>query len=255
MQILKYQKLKNNKYKLVLDNDEEITLYDDVILNNSLLLSKEINDKEKLLLENSYYEAYYLCLKYIEKKLRTEYEIINYIKDKYDKKIINKVITKLKENHYIDDELYTKSYINDKINLTNDGYYKILRDLKNKQIDEYIIKNYLDEIDNNIWKDKINKITNKYIKNNTKYSSNYLKEKMLFELQNKGYDKSMILDIVNNIYIDENDVILEKNYNELYNKLSKKYHGKDLELQLLSKLLSKGFNYNKIKEIIKKTVD
>ena len=37
MKIIKYQKLKTNKYKLYLDNNEEITLYDEVIINNNLL--------------------------------------------------------------------------------------------------------------------------------------------------------------------------------------------------------------------------
>ena len=35
----------------------------------------------------------------------------------------------------------------------------------------------------------------------------------------------------------------------MYQKLSKKYQGKELELHLISKLLSKGFSYD---EIIKK---
>ena len=51
--------------------------------------------------------------------------------------------------------------------------------------------------------------------------------------------------------VDSN--ILEKNYNTLYKKLSKKYSGKDLELHLLNKLLAKGFNYSEIKKLVDKS--
>ena len=41
MKIEKIQKLKNNKYKIKLDSGDIINTYDDVILNNSLLLINE----------------------------------------------------------------------------------------------------------------------------------------------------------------------------------------------------------------------
>ena len=100
--------------------------------------------------------------------------------------------------------------------------------------------------------EKANKLINKMIKSNSKYSSKQLKEKILYDLNNKGYDNSLILDLVNNIDIEEDNTILEKNYRLLYNKLSKKYNGKELELQLLTKLMSKGFDYNKVKSIVNK---
>ena len=47
MQIVRYQKVGKDKYKLFLDNKESIILYENVILANNLLLNKEI-DREKL---------------------------------------------------------------------------------------------------------------------------------------------------------------------------------------------------------------
>ena len=252
MKIKKYTKLKSNKYKITLENDEVITLYDDVILDNNLLLTKEIKNINKLLKENSYFDAYYSSLKYLEKKLRTKKELKDYLKLKYDNDIVEETIKKIEKTPYLNDDIYAKSYIHDQILLTNNGYYKILNSLKNKDINEDIIKKYLDEIDNNVWLEKLNKLVDKKIKNNTKYSSNYLKEKLLNDLYNLGYNKSDILNVINKKDITQNSDILDKTYNNLYNKLSKKYSGKELKLQLLNKLMMKGFKYSDIKVKIDK---
>ena len=44
MKIIKYIKSGKNKYKLILDNNEQIILYEDIILKEELLLKKEIKD-------------------------------------------------------------------------------------------------------------------------------------------------------------------------------------------------------------------
>ena len=252
MKIIKYQKLKTNKYKILLDNDETITLYDDIILKNNLLLTKEINDIDLLLKENEYFDAYNISLKYISRKLRTKKEINSYLKNKFDIEIINDTIKRLEKEGYLNEDIYIKAYINDQINLTNNGYFKILRDLKNSGLNEDKILDYLDSIDNDIWIEKAKKIIDKQVKSNNKYSSKRLKEKLLYDLNNKGYNNSDIIELVNKIDVKDDDNILEKNYNTLYTRLSRKYNKKELELQLINKLMSKGFNYNEVKEIINK---
>jgi len=253
MKIIKYQKLKSNKYKVILSNNDELILYDEVILKNNLLLTKEINDIDNILNENIFYDAYFNSLKYIQRKLRTKKELNNYLSLKYESNIINDVLNKIEEDGYLNDELYIKSYIHDQILLTNNGYYKIKRYLLDNNLDEDLIYKYLDEIDNEVWLERIKKIVNKKIKSNNKYSTSKLKEKIISYLVDLGYNKSDILNIINKITIDEDSDILEKNYNLLYKKLSKKYNGKDLELQLLNKMISKGYKYNEIKKIMSKS--
>ena len=252
MKIVKYQKIKSNKYKVTLDNNDEIELYDNIILENNLLLTKEINDMDVLLKQNEYYDAYYLSLKYISKKLRTKKEIHKYLNNKFNIDIIDNTIKKLEEEGYLNDDIYIKSYINDQINLTNNGYYKILRTLKNNDLDEEKILKYLDSIDNEIWIEKAKKIIEKEVKNNNKHSSKQLKEKLLYDLNNKGYNNNDIIELVSKLDIKEDNTILEKNYKTLYTKLSRKYSGNELKMQLFNKLVSRGFNYNEVKSVINK---
>lgn len=252
MKIVKYLKLKTNKYKVFLDNEDTITLYDKIILDNDLLITKEIDDIDKIQKENESYDSYFLSIKYISRKLRTKKEIYNYLKNKFDIEVINETIKKLQKEGYLNEDIYIKSYINDQINLTSNGYYKILRDLKNNGLDENDVIKYLDSIEKEVWINKANKLIEKAIKNNSKYSAKHLKEKILYDLNNKGYDNSDIIELVNKIDVKEDSDILEKEYNKLYTKLSRKYNGKELELQLINNLMSKGFSYGNIKNLLNK---
>ena len=45
MKIIKYEKKGNNKYKIHLENNESINVYEDVIIKNNLLYKKELDRK------------------------------------------------------------------------------------------------------------------------------------------------------------------------------------------------------------------
>ena len=245
MKIISYKKKKNNLYEVTFDNKDKINLYDDIILKYELLLKKEINNKDldKIIIENSYLESYYLALKYINIRLRTEKEIRNKLKN-YDKKVIDYTINRLKNEGYINNSLYIKSYINDEINLKNVGQNKIIYDLKKLGFNENDILNYLDSIDNNIFLDKITNYIQKRININHNLSGLYLKNKIIQELIQKGFKKEDIINILDNYNIEDNKDIYEKEYLKLKNKLSKKYSGEELEYYIKVKLYQKGFKNN-----------
>ena len=251
MKIIKYEKLKNNKYKLFLDNNDSITLYDDVILKNDLLLTKSIEDINTLISENEYYDAYYDAIKYINRKLRATKEIVKYLSKKYNDNILDKVIKRLNDEKYLNDELYASSYIHDAFVLTNKGYYKIYNELEALGIDTNIIKDNLNKISYDEWLEKITRLINKKISSNNNYSNNKLKNKINNDMINLGYDKEMINSVLNTINNEDNSNILIKNYNKIYNRLSKKYNGKELDYHITNRLLKEGFEYDDIKTIIK----
>ena len=137
MKIKKYIKTGSNKYKIVLENDESIILYEDVILKYELLLKKEISDLDELLKYNSKFELYDKALGFISKKLRSEVEIRKYL-SKYttNESDIDNIINKLYENNFLNNKLYIKSYINDKFYLSLEGPIKIKNDLSSKITDD-----------------------------------------------------------------------------------------------------------------------
>lgn len=250
MEIIKYKKINGGRYKILFDNNE-IVLYEDVIIKNSLLSKKNINIDllEKLLKDNEYYEVYNIAIKYIEIKMRSKRELINYLEKKnFDGNIINRVIEELEKINLINDNSYMKAYINDKVNLSNVGPLKIKEELLKEKIDEENIYEYLKEFDNKVWISKINKIIEKKIKLNKNKSNLYLKKTLYNNLLLLGYPNELINECINSIKVDNTD-ILKKEYNKLYKKLSKKYNDEKLEYIIKNELYKKGFDYDSINNI------
>ena len=243
MNIIKIVKLKSGKYKLYLDNNETIITYDEVILVNNLLFHKQIDNDtiKKIKDENNYYELMNKAVNYISKRLRSEKEI-NYYLNKQTKDIymIDKIICELKNKHLIDDRNFTKAYINDKINLSNNGILKIKKDLQKLGVSKQIIEEEIDNMKLKSDNNKLKKMIEKKIKSNNKYSSNYLKQKIINDMINLGYEKKEIINIIKNYQIDDSKTY-QKEYDRLFNKLNKKYQGSELEFQVRKRLIAKGF--------------
>lgn len=201
MKIEKYKKIKEDLYRVLLDNGEIIDIYEDVILANNLLYKSEIDQNllDKINIENNYQLAYNISVKYIMIRLRSINEIKVYLTKKgYSKDVIDKVIEKLIKNKLLDDEIFTKAYINDKLNFTNVGKYKLINELTTKmKVDNSVVYNVLESYEE-VWNDRIDKLINKYLKSNKKYRENTLKNKLYIYLVNLGYDKDKVISILNN---------------------------------------------------------
>ena len=247
MKIVRYKKMSKGRYKLTLDNTELI-LYEDVILKNNLLRTSNINLEllEKVMNENIYYEIYNMALTYIEIKMRTSKEIKDYLNKKnFNTKLIDEVLDRLNKEGYLNEEKYIDAFVNDKVNLTNWGPYKIKKSLLDLELDETLINNKLNTISENVWNDKITKIINKKL-NSLKNKSTYMvKNKLKIDLYNLGYDNKSMEENLNNLNLNNNENI-KKEYSKAYNKYSKKYMDQELYQKVKSYLYRKGY---KIEEI------
>ncbi len=252
MKIDKIKKTSKGKYKVVLNNNTSLTTYDDVILNNGLLYNKVLDDDllMKISIETEYYDIYDKTIKFISRKLRSEYEIDEFL-NKHDVPLDskNKIKEKLKSIGLINDDNFTKAYIYDRFNLSSDGPNKIKKDLINYKIDLNIIENNLFILKEEDIKEKIEKIISKKIRLDHKHSLSFIKQKIKSDLNNLGYDSDMIESSLQNITLSNNNI--SKEYETIYNKLVKKYEGKDLEFHIRQKLYQKGYKIEEINEQIK----
>lgn len=250
MKIMKIQK-KNNKYKIILEDNNIIETYDEVIIKENILYKKEMTDelKSKIEKENKYYEIYNNILKYIKTKLRSEYEIREYIKkNEIDKITEENLINKLKDSKLIDDKTYTYAYIHDRMKFSNDGPYKIKKELLKNKIEESIIEEELNKIDKEEIYEKLKKQILKKLSANTKYSNNMIKQKLINYFITQGYEKQMIIEILENNLVS-NTNILKKEYDKLYNKYKNKYDEYELKKVIKQKLYQKGFSIDEINNI------
>ena len=147
---------------------------------------------------------------------------------------------KLKTDGYLNEDVYVESYINDQINLKNYGPLRVKRDLLKLGIDKKYIDKHLTKYTKDIQHEKINKYIEKEIRLNNKHSVIILKNKILKSLIDKGFYKEDIVMCMNSFEFDDKE-IYEKEYKKLYDKLSKKYSGNDLEYKIKAKMYQKGF--------------
>ena len=255
MKILKFKKIKNDKYELTLEDNSKIILYEDSIINNNLLVTKKINndDINKLKKENEVLNCYYNAINYISYKMRSKKQILNYLNKKnYDLNIINKTIIKLENEKIINDLIFAKYYINDELKFTLNGPKKIEKKLIELGIEKDIIKQYLNDINSDIFINKINKIISKKIKV-VKGSTNQKKIKLQTYIINLGYKKEDIINCLNNYSFNLDINMLKKEYNKLYVKYKNKYDKEKINYLIVSKLLQKGYTIDEIKSIEKTT--
>ena len=249
MKIKNIKKQKDGKYKLKFDDNSSLITYDNVILNNNLLFNANIDSEKlsKINEENSYYDIYNDCLKFAMKKVRSKKEIEDFLfKMNLESKIYDAILSDLISKGLINDHLYARSYIHDRMTLSNDGPLKIKENLLNCGIDNNIIDDEFSKIDSSIFNEKCEKIIRKKIDSNHNYSISMLKRKICNELFLLGYDVSDI-----DMYFNyDDDDVLKKEYTKLKKKYSLKYDGENLQNIVFQKLYAKGFDKENIKRIL-----
>lgn len=198
MEIVKYIKKGNGNYQIIFDNEKKINIQEDVIIKNNLLYKKEIDNDLllKIIVENEEYEIYNKCVNYIGVRLRSINEIREYMARKdisLEKQ--EEVIEKLLKNKLLDDSVFARAFIKDKMNFTTMGPYRIELELKKHKIDDKIIKKYINEIDRDMIYDKIDRQINKLIKSNKNKSN--LRNKIYNNLLGLGYSSEMVVSMIN----------------------------------------------------------
>lgn len=247
MKIESYKKLKNGKYRLSFSNFELLDVYEDVILNLELLLKKDISEslKQKILEENEKYEAYAVGLKYLNIRVRSKKEVFDYLKrNEYSNSNIENAISILEKQGYINDLNFAKAFLNNRLITTSNGPYKIKSDLKEKGVSKEVMDEVMEEYTIDIQKEKIVKQINRIIKSNHNKGNHLLKRKIFNELSKQGFKRSLLDEYIQNLRLDSDQELRDKEYRKLYQKLSKKYQGNELEYKIKEKLYQKGFeNY------------
>ena len=251
MEIKNIRKLKNGKYELTLISGDKVITYDEVIIKNNLLYKKDITSKEIDEIEklNTFYNIYDKAIKHISKKMRSTKEIKEYLEG-YDLsgKEEEELINKLKKIGMINDEMYVKAYVSDKIHLSSDGPNKIKNELLKNNIKEEIIDEELSKIDEEELINKVKRIINKKVRT-SKTSSYNTRQKIYLELTNLGYSKELIDKCYNDDRDDES--FLERDFNKIYKDVSRKETDENkIYLKIKQKLYQKGYKLEQIDRII-----
>lgn len=209
-------------------------------------------------------KAFNLSIRYLSYRARSKKQIIKYLQGKdYNDDIILKVINRLEQIDYIDDNKFALNYINTVMAKQNKGISLVKKELMDRGINEDIISNsisaYSIEDEGNF---AIN-ISKKYFATKTNSPIKQIKTNLYNKLIRQGFSNESIYKAIN--YLDNSDEInkIIETKQETYKKQAyefiRKYYprycnkGNDkfiAERKIFAKLLSKGYDYYLVEEVL-----
>ncbi len=154
---------------------------------------KEIIDFDK------YFVAKGFALKYLSNRMRTSWEVRNYLLRKdISEDIIDRIISDFIDRKYIDDDTYTRAFIRDQLKFNKIGLNKIRDKLYQKHINPEMIDNiFNDEITDEDQKELALKLAYKKIK--VLQNKDKKREKTYKYLIQKGFQNNIVIEIINQI--------------------------------------------------------
>ncbi len=244
LKITKYKKSTNGKYKVYLEDGRELSLYEETILKFELLLKKEVTDIPKINEYNLEWDVYYVALKSLKSRFKSVHDTRDFlIKKEYPIDLVDNAIEKLVKQGYLNDDSFTKGFINSQIITTSKGPYKIRGELQDKGISNKIIDDNIDVFTEELQLEKLNKLVSKLLKSNRTRGGSVLRKKITTDLVNLGYDSEIIYKVLTNYNFNDTSDIAKKEYDKLYKKYSKKYEGEELNYKIKQSMYQKGLVY------------
>lgn len=199
--------------------------------------------------EDDIRKSYNLALQYLARRMRSEFEVRQYLMEKnVDPPIIQEVILRLYNYKFLDDEQYAYSYVRTQMNTTDKGAILIKRELKDKGISTELIEKAIGLYSFDDQLETAKKLCEKTSSRNTKSSERALKQKLEQMLIRKGFDYDIISEAVSEatagLMNDEMDALKFQ-----AEKLHKKYQneiGYEYERKMKQALFRKGFSLEQI---------
>ncbi|RLU62603.1 recombination regulator RecX [Streptococcus iniae] len=255
MKISKIEK-KKRLYLLELDDSEQLYITEDTIvrfmLSKGMTISPETLTEIKSFSQFSYGKN--LAIYFISFQVRTKKEVKDYlIKHEISKEYLDKILSSLEEDKWIDDTKYVTSYLNQNALNGDKGPAVIKQKLLQKGISLSDITDALVNLDFYPLAEKVGGKTLKKYQN--KLPSKALEEKVIQTLVNKGFSYEQAKSVSQDLAIEEDheqsQSLLEKELDKQWRKYSRKYEGHELKQKLFQSLYRKGFNSDSISQILR----
>lgn len=149
--------------------------------------------------ENNYIEK--KLLRFLSFRMRSRQEVLDYlIKNDVDDDFAGILIEKYEGLGYIDDDAFTKAWINDRIKFKAYSKRMIAFELRNKGVDNNIIEKYIDGIDDVQYQCAIRNLKKRYKTMDTDNT------KMISFLLRKGFEYNVAKEAVNDFCEEKEEV-------------------------------------------------
>jgi len=146
---IEYQKKNKERLNIYIDDEYGFSVDISILIEYSLKKDMVLDDSliDDILRSEERTSVYNYGISILSRYARSEYELRLKMKNKgFEPELIDKAVSTLKEQKYLDDDRYCEMFINDKINISKDGVRKIKEALYYKGIDKKIIEEKIKNI-------------------------------------------------------------------------------------------------------------
>lgn len=251
---------KNNaqRFNIFLDGTFAFGVSEETLSEFSLRKGIELTETQLSAIKesNTFYVYYTKAIHYISYALRTEKQVREKLAqlENVDSDMIDKVIQKLKDDRYIDDVVYTQTFIHNALLLTKKGKNVLAQELYRKGIAPTIIKEELSKLNESDELDAAIDVATKYIRRQKNISQKQLIQKTTQHLVQKGYTFHIANQVINSLDFVQSDEDewqhLCTQGEQIWRRYTAKYTGYDLKQKVTIALLNKGYGVTMIKQFI-----
>lgn len=226
----------------------------DVLIQFGLRKGLELNEEliKEIAHEDEVKKALNLCYSFLSYRMRSEFEVITYLKKKaMPEPIIEQALKRLKQQKYVDDRAFAESYIRDKKHLSDKGPLLLKKELLEKGVSEAFIDDALVCYPKDEQLEKAKRIVAKKAKA-VNDSHRMLRQKLGLFLQQKGFTYDVIEETLRKLpekNAETERKVLQK-YAEKAHARYKKYEGFEYEQKMKQYLYRKGFSFEEIERVL-----
>ncbi|MFD1419275.1 recombination regulator RecX [Companilactobacillus keshanensis] len=241
---------RKGRYNVFLDGSYAFPVSEATLVEFRLMKDEELTDSQIKEIKNreNINKAYGDAANYLSYQLRTKKEIKDYLfKKEYDYPTIDTVLKKLADLNYLDDESYANSFINTQLNTTINGPKIIEQKMIQKGVPNLIIQDKMAQIDEEKLLDNATEFAEKQVRKQRRASFQQQMTKIKQGLYQKGYSGDIVNEAIDNLDLEKDDDTELENLRKMVDKVSHRY---DSRSKLITYLMSKGYRYDAIKQVL-----
>lgn len=210
--ILRNLEKRRNKIILYFDEVDKIEIYYDVYLNLSVFKGDDLSPKriDEIKLANAEFEVKNSAFRYLSNRNHSIFELKTKLKKKgFDSQIIETVILYLIDKKYLNDFIFAKNFVRNRVEGRKEGVMKITSQLYRKGITREIISEVTESIKENpknsknaleLGKNKLEKIKKRGETDFTK-----IKSKLFLFLKGRGFTSDVIFEVISKLNLKDDD--------------------------------------------------
>lgn len=226
-------------------------------LYKGLDLNAELMDE--LMEKDIMHKAYNMVIHYLSYRMRTEKEIMDYLRKKEISEMhITTIMNKLSQKGLINDLEFAKAFVRTRINTSSKGPILIKKELLDKGVRQTIADAAINQYTYTDQYNKAHRLLQKKLNQNTKNSHQQKVQGLRTHLLQKGYTQEVVKDVVADNSSERDDAAeweaLIHHGTKQWKKLRGKYEGYQLKNKLKESLYRKGFPFPLIQTFLEEYV-